>query len=279
MKLLFGRSMKHSISCKFIFFLASLAFMLSIEHAHGFMYRPKHFKSYTNDYKVYIAPQISRLKFQIENFAIYRGVSKGISAGIEYRPVFWFYGGLFADYVMGPCASENKMSRYMHDVDGQFRFGYTFPMWNFHRLTLTLFSGLGYNQITQQLHADLVISSEKFRYYNYYIPTGTVIDIRVSDVFGFGYVLYWRPSINERLDTQYINGARFDLRRKAGYCFEAPFNFFFGEKAKFLLSLVPYLKRSVDGRMFARLPNQATIGLPKQDYKYWGIKLALSATF
>ena len=105
----------------------------------AFLYRPKHVKNYTSDFNLYLAPEISRLKFQVENFAIYRGVFKGVSAGVEYRPLFWFYGGAFGRYALGPCSSTQKMSRYMHDVDGHFRFGYTFPMWNYHRLTFTLF--------------------------------------------------------------------------------------------------------------------------------------------
>ncbi len=260
----------YSLLCIFVFTSGS---------AHAFMYKPKVINSYTNDYKVYVAPQLARLKFQVENFAIYRGVFKGGSAGVEYRPLFWFYGGAFCEYMMGSCDSADHMSRYMHDVDGHFRFGYTFPMWNFHRLTFTLFSGLGYNQITQQLRADLVIQSEKFRYYNYYIPCGTVVDLRVTDTFGFGYVIMWRPSINERLDTEFIDGARFDLRKKAGYLFEAPFNLFFGDQAKAMISIVPYLKRSVDGRLKAGLPSGAKLTLPKQDYKYWGLKLEVGATF
>ena len=77
-----------------------------------------------------------------------------------------------------------------------------------------------------------MIASEKFRYYNFYIPCGTVVDLRITKSFSFGYVIMWRPSINERLDTEYINGLRFDLRKKAGYLFEAPFNFYFGNQAK-----------------------------------------------
>lgn len=278
MRLQFGNFMKKNMQ-KILIFLFMIGMFFSSKKADAFLYQPKYYKSYTNDYKIYIAPQIARLKFQIEDFAIYRGVYWGGSAAIEYRPIFWIYGGLFADYMLGDCSSVDLMSRYIHDIDGQARFGYTFPMWNYHRLTFTIFSGIGYSQVSQTLRADTVITGEKFRYYNYYIPCGTVVDMRVSDLFGFGFMVQWRPSINDRLDTSFIDGIRFNLRKKAGYLLEVPFDFYFGDKAKFIMGIVPYLKREVDGRLRAKTPNNAVLTLPKQNYKYWGLKLAIGATF
>lgn len=234
------------------------------------------------DFRVYVAPQVARIKFQVESLAIYRGVFHGGSFGLEYRPFCSFYGGFFADWMMGDCDSEMRMSRYIHDLDGQVRFGYSLPMWNFYKMTMTAFSGLGYSQVIQYLRQDLVITGEKYHYYNYYIPLGAIIDFRINPSFGFGFLIEWKPTINERLKTPYLQGVRFDLKREAGYLLETPFRFYIGpkgKKAKAEINLVPYLTMAVDGALKAALPNGAILTLPRQDYKYWGLRLSVGSTF
>lgn len=229
--------------------------------------------------RVFAAPQICRLKFQIDQFATYRGVLKGGSVGVDYRPFCYVYGGLFAEWMMGDCSSQNEMSRYIHDIDAQVRIGYSFPMWNFYKLSFTPFSGIGYLQNVQYLKADTVISSEHFMYSNYYLPVGIISELRVTHTFSFGFLLEWKPSLSDHLKTSYLENVRFSLKRKAGYLLEFPFNLYFGSRAKAQIGIVPYLKREVDGELLAVLPNGASLALPKQSYKYWGLRLTLGAAF
>ncbi|MBM3191075.1 MAG: hypothetical protein FJZ63_00275 [Chlamydiae bacterium] len=232
------------------------------------------------DFRIYVAPQIARLKFQVQSLAIYRGVFHGGSFGLEYRPFCSFYGGFFADWMMGDCDSEMSMSRYIHDIDGQARFGYSLPMWNFYKMTITAFSGLGYSQVVQYLRQDLVIEGEKYHYYNYYVPVGSIIDFRINRGFGFGFLFEWKITLNEMLKTPYLQGVRFNLKRKNGYQLEVPFRFFLGAKTtQAEIDLVPYLTYKVDGALHAKLPNEASLDLPKQDYKFWGLRLNLGVAF
>lgn len=265
------------INFKSFWFISLLSCFLT-SNAYGFFCRcvPP---DYT-DFRVFVAPQIARLKFQVNNFAVYRGVFEGGSAGFEYKPFCYFYCGVFTEWMMGDCDSEMRMSRYMHDFDSQIRIGYNFPMWNFYKLTFTPFFGLGYIQMIQHIRPDLVLNSEKFKYYNYYLPFGILVDFRITHHFGFGFVVEKKPAINQKLKTPYIQGAKFELNRElGGYLLEVPFNLYFGSKAKAEISLIPYLKREVDGALKASLPDGATITLPKQDYKFWGLRLAIGATF
>lgn len=232
------------------------------------------------DFHVFIAPQIARLKFGIDGFATFRGVFTGGSAAFEYKPFCDFYCGVFAEWMMGACNSEMEMSRYMHDLNGEIRIGYNFPMWNYYKLTFTPFFGLGYIQMIQHFRPDLVLPSEKFKYYNYYLPFGILVDFRVTRHFGFGFVVEKRPTINQKLHTPYIQGVKFDLERQIGaYLLEVPFKLYFGSKSKAEINLIPYLKREVDGALKASLPDGATLVLPKEDYKFWGLRLTLGATF
>lgn len=231
-------------------------------------------------FRAFVAPQIARLKFQIDDFAIFRGVVGGGSAAFEYRPVHNFYGALAGEWMMGSVSSRQNMSRYIHDADGQVRLGYTISMWRFSSLTMTPYFGIGYEYIVQNFRSDEVLSDLKFRYYHYYIPVGMIINFNLLSYFNFGIAGQWRPDINARMKTPYIQGLHFDLKKEAGYIVELPFQFLFGKnKVKGEISLVPYLKREVDGRLKASLPSGAYIGLAEQDYKYWGLRFIFGVRF
>lgn len=232
------------------------------------------------DFRIFVAPQLERVKLTLEDFAIYRGVLKGGSFGFEYKPFCDFYCGVFAEWMMGDCNSAQEMSRYLHDIDGQVRLGYNFPMWNLYKLTFTPFLGLGYEQIIHHIRPDLVLTSEKFRYEHYYFPFGLLVDLRVTHHFGLGVVAERTISISQRLKTPYIQGVKFQLSNKDGYLIEFPFHLYFGsQQAKAQISLIPYLKRVVDGKLYAALPDGATLTLPEQTYTFWGLRLALGAAF
>jgi len=231
-------------------------------------------------FRAYVAPQIERIKLTIEDFAIYRGVLKGGSVGFEYKPFCDFYCGVFGEWMMGSCNSEEEMSRYLHDINGKFRFGYTFPMWNLYKLTFTPFFGLGFEQIIHHIRSDLVLTSEKFRYDHYYLPFGLLVDLRISPLFGIGVVAERDKSINQKLKTPYIQGIKFTLRNESGYLIEFPFNFYIGSnRLKGGISFVPYLRHVVDGRLHARLPDTATLTMPEQKYTFWGLKGVMGVVF
>jgi hypothetical protein len=153
-------------------------------------------------------------------------------------------------------------------------------MWNYYRLTFTPFFGLGYIQMIQHFRPDLVIPSLMFKYYNYYLPFGILVDLKVTRHFSFGFVVEKRPIINQKLQTPYIRGVKFDLERLIGaYLLEVPFKLFFGLKSRWELDIIPYLKREVDGALNATLPDGASLTLPRDNYKFWGVRLAVGATF
>lgn len=273
MKLQYGNFFKTKIftAVYLLFFITSLNCYASFCRCTPEYYEPV---------RIFAAPQIARLELTIQGLAIYRGVFKGGSAGFEYKPFCDFYFGAFAEWMMGHCDSEMDMSRYIHDLDGQLRLGYNFPMWNLYKLTFTPFLGLGYEQLAHHIRPDLVLNSEKFRYEHYYFPYGLLIDLRVTKHFGFGFVGEYTTTINQNLTTPYIQGIKFQLARRAGYLVEVPFHLYLGsQKSKMEISIIPYLKGVVDGTLLASLPNDAAITLPKQTYKFWGLRLAVGAVF
>ncbi len=267
--------MKKKKSLRDFFFLVVALSMASYSFAMD-----KKVDNLKTPFRAYIAPQIARLKFQIVDFAVFRGVVGGGSAAFEYRPVHDFYGGVTAEWMIGSVSSRDKMSRSIHDLDGQFRIGYTLSMWRFAPLTFTPYAGIGYEYIVQNFRSDLVLPSLKFRYYHYYIPVGMIINFNLLSYFNFGIAGQWRPDINARMKTPYIEGLHFDLKKEAGYIVELPFQFLFGnEKVKGEFSLIPYLKREVDGKLRSSLPSGAIVRLAEQDYKYWGLRVLLGARF
>ena len=231
------------------------------------------------DFRLYVAPQVARVKLRIEKFSVFRGVMEGGSINFEYRPFCNFYAGAFAEWMMGDCSSAMGMSRYLHDLDGQVRGGYSFPMWNYYNLTFTPFFGLGYIEMVHHIRPDASVGSFKFNYGNYYLPFGVIIDFKLTKHFAFGFLAEKRKTINQRLRTPYIQGARFALDNAWGYLLEVPFMLRFGQKAKFELSLIPYLKREVDGSLNAKLPNESILTMPSQDYRFWGLRLGFGARF
>ena len=231
------------------------------------------------DFRVFVAPQVARLKLSIEKFAIYRGVVKGASAGIEYKPYCSFYGGIFAEWMMGPTSSQMQMSRYIHDFDTEARLGYNIPMWNFYSLTFTPYFGIGYIQEVHHIRPDNVLSSLIFRYSNYYLPYGCIIDFYITKHFAFGFVVEKKKCIQEYMKSPFLQGIEFILNQRSGYLFEVPVFLKFGNAVKFEISIVPYIKREIDGMLNASLPDGATFSLPKQDYRYWGMRLGVGAVF
>ncbi len=232
-------------------------------------------------FRINVAPQVARLKFHINDFANFRGVTSGASALFDYRKAFDFYGGVAAEWMMGSIDARNSMSRSIHDFDSQIRIGYTLSIWRFPTLTLTPYSGMGFEYISQHLRSDPAISSLQYRYYHYYIPVGMIINFNVLEYFNFGIAGQWRPDINARLKTSLLNGLQFRLKRQAGYIVELPFQFLIKcrNNMKGEISFIPYLKREVDGELNAQLPSRAYLNLPEQSYKFWGLRLALGLRF
>lgn len=228
---------------------------------------------------MFVAPQLARVKLRIDKFAVFRGVMEGGSASFEYRPFCSFYAGAFCEWMMGDCSSKMSMSRYLHDLDGQIRGGYSFPMWNYYNLTFTPFFGLGYIDMVHHIRPDESVSSLKFIYGNYYLPFGVIVNFQLTKHFAFGFLVEKRKTINQRLRTPYIQNVKFSLENNWGYLLEVPFLLRFGQKAKFELSIIPYLKREVDGELEAMLPNQAFLTMPSQDYRFWGMRVGLGAKF
>lgn len=252
----------------------SISLCCSMSFAKTSSYQPQ------PPFRINIAPQIARLKFQVNDFAIFRGVTGGGSLLFDYIKSFSFYGGAYAEWMMGAVDSRDQMSRYIHDVDGQARIGYTLPMWNFPLLTFTPYSGLGYEFIIQHIRPDLVLPSLKFEYSHYYIPVGMIINFNVLKYFNFGASGQWRPDISAKMRSPYIEGLAFSMQREPGYILELPMQFFIsGKKAKAEISFIPYIKRVVDGLVSSSLPLGGTLTMPEQDYKYWGLRLVLGARF
>jgi hypothetical protein len=276
MKLQYGKRMKAKFLIHLGLFTAFFNLCISNVHASFCRCKPENWE----DFRIFVAPQIARLKLTIKDFAIYRGVFKGGSAQFEYKPFCDFYCGVFAEWMMGSCDSKKEMSRYIHDIDAQVRLGYNFPMWNFYKLTFTPFFGLGYEELIHHIRPDLVLTSEKFHYQHYYLPYGAVVEFRLSRTFGVGLVGENTRTIDQELKTPYIQGIKFKLHGERGYLIQFPFDLYFGEgEAKAQISIIPYLKSVVDGRLAASLPDGATLTLPKQTYRFWGLRLAIGAVF
>ena len=227
------------------------------------------------------APQIAWLEFDIDHVGIFRGTVRGIQGNLEYRKPYAVYVAANVDWIMGAVKAQQDMSRYIHDLKSTIRLGFTVPLYYSRGVFLTLYSGFGFDYNIQHIRPDNVLGSEKYYYYQYFIPAGFSFEARPFSYFGFGLNLEWDPQINSRVKLDGQPGIKWDLYNKSGYIIEVPFNFFIASSklTTFSISIIPYLRRNVEGKLSALLSNGSKYELPKQTFKYWGGRLGFTFIF
>ncbi len=226
--------------------------------------------------RIYVGPQVSSLELQIRqgpHLALHgaqqnvtlNGVLGGVIIGYEYKSFHALYAALLTDWLAGTISKKGVPSRKINDLEAEVRIGYNYQALQGKKWVVTPYLGFGFNYISQKQS-----SPPSFKYYEYYLPLGFIVDYMPKDWFTVELNFQWRPALDSTVRVSTIAGSRFTLKKKhSQYWVEMPFIFHLGEKRNWDISLVPFWKRKKDGAT-KNAPGGIPLGLPKQSYTYAG---------
>ncbi|HSW72432.1 MAG TPA: hypothetical protein VLG44_03375 [Chlamydiales bacterium] len=195
----------------------------------------------------------------------YNGGLGGAVVGFEFKAFHALYAAVFADTLTGKIKHDGVPSREVNDIESEVRFGFTYQPLQGDQFSVTPYTGIGFNYISQELE-----TAPSYKYYQYYLPTGLLLDWFPREWITIELNFQWRPIIDNTVRVSTLPGARFTMRRKhSQYFIEMPFTFHLGCERHWDISLIPFWKRKKDGAT-KRNPAGVPLGLPKQAYTYSG---------
>jgi len=206
----------------------------------------------------------------------FRGSLGGVQVAYDYRPWDSLYVGLKAAWKQGRTASKGAHHSLTY-VDVQERIGYTYASpccsWEF-----TPFTGLGYRFLRHKL--DQCPGSVRFEYNEFYIPVGFLCDFVVNCWIDIGLNFTWMPQIYPTVKISPLAGSRWILKSTwENFVVELPINFILHDCHKFFLTVKPFYEHWKDGRSTAKTSSGNSLGLPANNYNFWGVEVNLTYPF
>ena len=163
-------------------------------------------------------------------------------------------------------------------IDAQERFGYTFSSCNEDWL-FTLFTGLGFRYLQQRLNPKDG-ASIRFKYNEFYVPLGLLTDYAVNSWFCIGLDLTWMPQIFPTVSIVPLKGNHWTLKDTlTNFSVELPLTFSLTKDKWFFIILKPFYEHWEDGHTTAKLADGTRLGLPGNNYNFWGVDLNLAFCF
>ena len=217
------------------------------------------------------------LTLQPHGHQSFEGSLGGAQASYEYRPSNRFYGGATFAWKEGSTHGSAGRRSILY-FDAQERLGYTFATakkdWR-----LTLFSGLGFRFVRQNLHPNEG-SSLRFRYNEFYVPVGLLTNYEIHSCCALGVDFTWMPQIYPTVSIVPLKGAHWTLIDTLNNFYVAvPLTFTLTKNKKFLLIFKPSYEHWEDGHSTAKLSGGASLGLPGNTYNYYGADLNFAYSF
>jgi len=212
---------------------------------------------------------------QVSGQPSFHGNLGGVQGSYELQTSCGFYGALKGAWKTG----ETKGSfakRQLTYVDGVERLGYTYipdcQPWSF-----TLFSGFGYRYISHKLQQEGQ-PAIRFNYNEFYVPVGFLGDYFFNGCFSLGLDFTWMPQVYPTVEIVPLRGARWVLTNTTNnFLVELPFSYFFDNC--FSLILKPFYEHWKDGRSTAVTATGNALGLPSNNYNFYGLELNVAYTF
>lgn len=226
---------------------------------------------------VQVGPSYTHASIKIHDQPLFHGNLGGLQGYYEYKPWNNLYAGVKLAWKEGSTKGAHQTRDLLY-IDTQERFGYTFAS-NCKRGFLSLFTGLGYRHMFHQLkqhHA----SSIDFYYNELYIPVGFLADYFPAPWFSLGLNFTWMPQVYPTVKIAPLKGARWILRNQLSNFFvEVPFTFFLTKSQHYFLVFKPFYEYWEDGHTTAKLSNGTPLGLPGNDYNFWGAEFNFGFAF
>lgn len=252
------------------------------------------FSLYAMDSKIEIGGNYTYALIKPSDEKQLHGNLGGAQAMYEYRSLNGFYGGAKLSWREGDTESSIAKRSLLY-IDAQERLGYTF-CWQEGGALLTLFSGIGYRYLQQQvrpliLEADpfngsffppflTSATATKLKYHEFYIPVGGAADFRVDCFTSVGVYFTWMPQVFPMVDIVPLGHAYWALTNQwANFLVEAPFTFTLTENKRWSLTVKPTYEYWQDGHSTAKTSTGIPLNLPGNTYQFFGGDINFSYIF
>lgn len=214
---------------------------------------------------------------KIKSQQSFHGNLGGIQGICEYKPRNNFYGGLKIAWKQGK--TENSFAdRNLVYIDVQERIGYTFSSRCYNR-SVTFFSGFGYRYLGHKLK-QFEEPSIKFKYNEFYIPTGFLSEYCFCSRWSLGLNFTWMPQVYPTVEIVPLKGARWILKNTlSNLLVELPVTYSLTKNKCYSLIIKPFYEHWEDGKSTAKTSTGQKLNLPKNFYSFWGAELNLSVLF
>lgn len=221
----------------------------------------------------------SRLKFQPGSTPSFTGDMFGAQAKYEYKPVNCLYEAVKFNWRQGDIHAGDGVNRKLTDFNTQGRIGYTFSptCTNF---AITGFTGFGWRYLGHKL-TQPALQSMRFNFNEVYIPLGILVDLALNDCLYIGLTTTWMPQVFSTVNIIPIGDIRYILSKTtSNFLVELPITYNFCECGlNWFFQFTPTFEYWQDGAPTASTESGLSLGLPKNDYTFWGFELNLGCAF
>ncbi len=227
-------------------------------------------------FRVEIGANYTHASIKLRTHAPFHGNLGGAQGIFEYRPWNNFYGALSLKWKEGTTKSSHGSRKLLY-IDLQERLGYTYAC-DSRNWLFSLFTGLGYRHIWQHLHESG--QGLRFAYNELYIPLGFASDYMFSTWFSGGLNFVWMPQVYPTVKITPLKGARWILESSLNnFLVEFPLTFYVTRDKLFSIVVKPFYEYWQDGHSTAKTATGEKLGLPGNDYNFWGVDLNLGLSF
>lgn len=225
----------------------------------------------------HIGGSYTRVRMKPNGYQSFDGNLGGAQAIYEYKPRNFLYEALSLAWRQG-STDHASQTRFMVDIDGQERIGYTFASHKREQM-LTLFSGLGFRYIRHNLKQP-GLSTIRFDYKEFYIPVGLLASGNLTSYCNLGFNLIWKPQVDSAVKIVPLSGANWIINHTwKNVVAELPLVFSFCKKKTLSLEFKPFFEYWQDGKTKAKTETGFALGVPGNTYYFYGAQLNLGWAF
>lgn len=218
--------------------------------------------------RVQIGANYTYVNMRPQGVSSFSGSLGGLQASYEYKPSNQIYGGVQLTWKEGSMA-RSPTNRSLLYIDVQEKLGYTAGFME-DQLLFTFFTGLGYRHFGQNLRLNGTNVLD-FKYNEFYIPVGGIVDYTINSLLDLGLSITWMPQVYPTVAIVPLKGARWSLTKTLPNVYvEMPISFYPTKDRRFSVILAPTYEHWEDGHTTAENEQGVSLGLPKNIYNFWG---------
>jgi len=217
----------------------------------------------------------TRSKIDPEGQSDFDGNMWGVQGNYQYRPLKSIYAAIGGNWRYGKNTGSSGV-RDLTDASVHERIGYTFCI---NRLLVSAYSGFGYRFLGHHVKPNSG-SDIKLYYHEFFIPVGWQSVYDMNRCISIGFNAVWMPQVFSSVTFKMVDGARWVTKNTyKNFNISLPLYYHFKCINNLKLVLNPFFEFWQDGETTAETQFNDPLGLPKNNYTFWGAQLNLQYAF